>query len=101
MLSRMPSLEERLTAICLLPAFSAEETGGYVAHRLQAAGAAREIFDRSAVEAVHALGRGIPRCINRLCDLALLVGYAEERSIIAAEQIEAVSEDLTAYVERR
>ncbi|MEX2138576.1 MAG: AAA family ATPase [Pirellulales bacterium] len=95
MLSRMPSLEERLSAKCLLPAFSAEETAAYIVHRLQAAGAGREIFNGSAMEAVHALGQGVPRRINRLCDLALLVGYAEERQTIATEQIEAVAEDLT------
>jgi general secretion pathway protein A len=95
MLSRMPSLEERLTANCLLPAFSADETAAYILHRLQAAGTGREIFDGSAMEAVHALAQGIPRRINRLCDLALLVGYAEERQSITAQQIEAVAEDLT------
>jgi general secretion pathway protein A len=97
MLARMPSLDDQLTARCLLPAFSAEETAAYIAHRLQAAGARREIFDSSAIEAVHALAQGIPRRINRLCDLGLLVGYAEERTTITTEQIEAVAEDLTGF----
>jgi general secretion pathway protein A len=94
MLSRMPGLEDQLTARCLLPAFAAEETAAYIAHRLQAAGAQREIFDSSAIEAAHPLAQGIPRRINRLCDLGLLVGYAEERPTITAEQIEAVAEEL-------
>ncbi len=97
MLSRMPSLDDQLSARCLLPAFSAEETTSYIAHRLQAAGAPREIFDSSAIEAVHALAQGIPRRINRLCDLGLIVGYAEERTTISAAQIEAVAEDLIGF----
>ncbi len=40
------------------------------------------------------LTHGLPRQINRLCDLALLVGYAEERLMIGAEQLEVVAEEL-------
>jgi general secretion pathway protein A len=93
-LSRIPALEERLAAKCLLPAFCVEETAAYITHRLQAAGRISELFDASAAEAVHALTRGTPRRINRLCDLALMVGYAEERQTITAEQVEAVAEEL-------
>jgi general secretion pathway protein A len=38
----------------------------------------------------------VPRRINRLGDLALLIGYAEEISSIGAAQIEAVAEELVA-----
>jgi general secretion pathway protein A len=93
-LSRMPALEERLASKCLVPAFSVEETAAYIAHRLQAAGRTSELFDASAAEVVHALTHGTPRRINRLCDLALMVGYAEERQTITAEQVEAVAEEL-------
>ncbi len=93
-LSRIPALEERLAAKCQLPPFSAEETAAYITHRVQAAGRTSEIFDATAVEAVHAATHGRPRRINRLCDLALLVGYAEERQTITAEQVEAVAEEL-------
>jgi general secretion pathway protein A len=94
MLSRLADLEERLAATCLVPAFCAEETAAYITHRLGAAGRTDELFDASACEAVYALTHGIPRRINRLCDLALLVGYAEERHVITAEHIEAVGDDL-------
>ena len=33
---------------------------------------------------------------NRLCDLALLVGFAEERQTIGPAQLEAVSQELVA-----
>jgi type II secretory pathway predicted ATPase ExeA len=93
-LSRTSALEERLASKCLVPAFCVEETAAYITHRLQAAGKTSEVFDASAIEAVHALARGTPRRINRLCDLALMVGYAEERQAINAEHIEAVAEEL-------
>ncbi len=95
-LSRLPSLAQRVGVNTLLRALTAEETAGYVRQRLQAAGATREIFIPDALEALHYLGHGIPRQINRLGDLALLVGYADRLPELTAEQIEAVSEELVA-----
>jgi general secretion pathway protein A len=78
-----------------LRAFTPEETAGYLRHRLTAAGAAgREIFTSDAIEAVHYLSHGLPRQINRLADLALLVGFADRLQRLDAQQIEAVSEEL-------
>jgi general secretion pathway protein A len=45
---------------------------------------------------LHALTHGVARRINRLCDLALLVGFAEEQAMLGAEQFEAVSQELVA-----
>jgi general secretion pathway protein A len=97
-LDRTPGLDERLAVKCLLRRMTVEETISYIEHRLQAAGAARPIFDATALEAVHHLSHGVPRRINRLCDLALLIGYAEERTQIQREQIESVAEELVAVV---
>jgi type II secretory pathway predicted ATPase ExeA len=91
---RQPSLEERIAVKTLLRTFSAEETAEYVRYRLQAAGAAREIFTPDALEALHYLGHGTPRQINRLGDLSLLVGFADRLTRLAAAQVEAVCEEL-------
>jgi general secretion pathway protein A len=40
------------------------------------------------------LARGNPRRINRLCDLALLVGYAEEQRTIGPEQLDVIADEL-------
>ncbi len=93
-LDRMPTLNGRLSVKCLLRPFTLEETISYVEHRLHAAGAEQPIFDTAGLEAVHYLSQGVPREINRLCDLALLIGYAEEQPTLSAPQIEAVSEEL-------
>ena len=78
---------------------SAEETAHYVAHRLEAAGANRPIFEPTAMQPLHELSGGVPRRINRrLCDLLLLVGFADDSSSISAEQVEAVGQELTAVV---
>jgi general secretion pathway protein A len=91
---RLPSLEERIAVKALVRSFTVEETAEYVRHRLTAAGATREIFTPDAIEALHYLGHGVARQINRLADLALLVGYADELPRLTAQQINAVSEEL-------
>lgn len=91
---RMPGLEERLAVKCLLRPLTVDETFGYVQHRLAAAGAVRPIFTDAALDAIHQLTLGVPRKINRLCDLALLVGYAEELAHIGPEQVESISLEL-------
>jgi general secretion pathway protein A len=97
-IDRMPALEERLGVKCLLRPFNVDETAGYVNFRLQAAGANRQIFEADSMEVLHELSHGLARQINRLCDLALLVGYAEERNGIGAEQLEAVAQELVTVV---
>lgn len=95
---RLGQLEERLAVKCLLRPLSADETTSYVTCRLDAAGASRPIFEPAAMQPLYELSGGIPRRINRLCDLALLVGFADESTTITAEQVEAVSQELTAVV---
>jgi type II secretory pathway predicted ATPase ExeA len=83
-----------LAVKCLLTRLSAEDSAGYIQHRLTAAGAKRTIFDSSALETIFTLTHGVPRRINRLCDLALLVGYGEELRTLSAQHIEAIQEEL-------
>jgi type II secretory pathway predicted ATPase ExeA len=93
---RLASLDERLAVKSLLRSFTPDETGDYVRHRLRVAGATRDIFTADAIEALHYLGHGTARQINRLADLALLVGYADSLPRLTAQEIEAVSEELVA-----
>lgn len=93
---RLPQLEERIAVKALLRPLSYDETLGYIQQRVRMAGGQQELFDSEALEALFELSGGLPRRINRLCDLALLVGYADSSSIVCAAQVEAVAEELTA-----
>lgn len=93
-LDRMPQLEERLGVKCLVRPFSPEETAGYVEHRIKVAGGTQPIFEPEALTALHQLTHGVPRRINRLCDLALLIGYAEGLRRLTADHLEAVQDEL-------
>ncbi len=95
-LERAPELEERIGVQCLLRPLSLEESIRYISHRMSAAGAAdvNSIFDPAALEAMHQLSSGIPRRINRLGDLALLIGFAEEQRRVTAGHVAAVADEL-------
>jgi general secretion pathway protein A len=94
MVRRLPALDERVAVTCILARLTPDETNRYIDHRLTAAGAKRTIFEPSAVEAIFGLTHGIPRQINRLCDLALLVGYGEELPTLNARHIESIHAEL-------
>jgi len=97
-IDRMPGFEERLALKCLLATVYARRTISYVSHRLQAAGAKRQLFEPAALRVALGLTHGLARRINRLCDLALLIGFAEERRTISAEQLDSVAQELVAVL---
>ncbi|MCC6510529.1 MAG: AAA family ATPase [Pirellulaceae bacterium] len=94
---RYQALDERLAVKCLVGRMKPEETLSYIQHRLRVAhGDASQIFEPAALEAIECLSQGLPRRINRLCDLALMIGYAEEMHRVSAEVIDSVHADLAA-----
>lgn len=97
-LDRLSGLEERFTVKSLLRSLTVDETLSYVSHRLTAAGASHNIFTPDALESIHELSFGVPRRINRLCDLALLIGYAEGQLTIETEHISSVAEEMVTVI---
>ncbi len=95
-LERQVSFNQRIAARCVLNRFNVEETYSYITHRLRAAGgSADQIFESAAIDSIHFLTDGVPRRINNLCDMLLMVGYAQETQIIGASMVEEVHRDLT------
>ena len=62
------------------------------------AGATRQIVEPGAEAVLHELTHGVARQINRVCDLALLIGFAEEQRMLGAEHFDAVCRELVAVV---
>jgi general secretion pathway protein A len=71
-------LAQRITGRYHLNPLSAEETAGYVKHRMRVAGATAEVFTPSALREIHRLSGGVPRVINVICDRALLGAFTQE-----------------------
>ena len=94
LLSRCAQLADRLAMVAHLPPLTAEETSEFVAGRLGGAGLDNNPFAPDALAAIHALTGGVPRAIGRLCDLALLVGYADGLTTLRASHIHDVALEL-------
>lgn len=93
-IARSPAFDERLAVKTLVRSFTATETTEYVHHRLSAAGASRAIFDDNALQQLHTLTGGVARQINRLADLALVVGFAARVPHISVDELTSVHREL-------
>lgn len=93
-LSRHPQLRERVAVTATLSGMTFDEVRDYVQRQLTACGGTASIFSEDAVRQLHRVSLGNPRRLNRLCDMALLVGCAEELSVIEADHIDAVGTEL-------
>ena len=84
----LKQLEQRISMKCHLRELSKDETHAYILHRLSVAGlpaealakagAARPLFSEEALNEIHEHTGGIPRRINRLCDICLLAGFVNK-----------------------
>ncbi|MFM7055555.1 MAG: ExeA family protein [Planctomycetota bacterium] len=91
---RFSQLSERVAVTSSLSGFSHEETATYVRQCLELAGTTATIFTRGAVQRLQEASGGIPRRLNRLCDMALLVGFAEQKSQLSEADIDAITGEL-------
>jgi general secretion pathway protein A len=95
-LARHTALEDRIAVRCVLDRFSGDETAAYIQHRLATAGWNKpSMFDEEAISMIQELTLGVPRRINRLCDLALMVAYAQDKPRIDVTTIENANSELT------
>ncbi|HLA38076.1 MAG TPA: AAA family ATPase [Candidatus Brocadiales bacterium] len=87
-------LAQRIAIRYNLSGLSREEVGRYVDYRLKAAGSNREIFNVSTIELIYRASNGIPRIINNVCDLSLLMGFSSQVELVSDAIVKAVAEDL-------
>lgn len=93
-INKLPQLKQRLAVRYHLNGLPEDETRNYILHRLKIAGVGGEIFQENAFSEIHRFSGGIPRRINNICDMALLVGYGDEVKRINKDLITEVAEDL-------
>ena len=85
--------EQRLAVKCNIGPFDQENTSAYVLHRLsRSQNRERVIFTTDALKTIFDYSHGIPRRINRICDLSLLVGCGSQLDSIDSNVVlEAVN----------
>jgi general secretion pathway protein A len=71
-------LAQRITGRYHLDPLTADESAGYVRHRMRVAGATAEVFTPSALREIQRLSHGVPRVINVVCDRTLLGAFTRE-----------------------
>jgi len=98
-LARHPELEDRVAVRCVLERFNLDSTLAYIEHRMRVAGSNKPTpFTERALEAIQLHAAGIPRRINRLCDMAMMIGYAQDIQKIDESVIELAQQELSARI---
>jgi general secretion pathway protein A len=89
----LEQLNQRIPVKYHLSPFDFNDSVQYIHFRQMKAGREANVFSQKAMEKVYESTKGVPRKINNLCDLALLVGYSKKEKEITSEIIEGVVSD--------
>ncbi|MGH8510207.1 MAG: XrtA/PEP-CTERM system-associated ATPase [Gammaproteobacteria bacterium] len=93
---RFVQVRQRVIAAYHLIPLDTEETRAYIEHRLRLVGWNQDpVFAQEAFPLIHRITQGVPRKINMLCDRILLFGCLEEKHLVNAEVLTAVTDDLS------
>lgn len=84
---------QRVTATYHLNPFSRSDSAAYIRHRLQQVGGTGEEITGPAISHIHLEAEGIPRSINKLCDLALVYAASADNMAVGKPIINELMRD--------
>lgn len=91
----LKSLNDRIACQILLEPLSSSESRGYVEFRVQQAGGdVTEVFSDEALARISRVSSGLPRCLNQLCDHALLLSYLAAQKPVTLGTVNEALHDL-------
>jgi len=82
-MENMPQLDQRIAIRYHLKPLDMQEMVKFIFFRLKKAGARRNMFTNDAFRRIYEHSTGIPRKINNICDLSLLIGCGESVKFIS------------------
>jgi general secretion pathway protein A len=86
--------KQRIALRCALRPLTLNESVGYIASRIRAAGGGpAQVFTREAVVLMHEYSRGIPRTMNVIADNALVGGFAAQQRPVRMQLVRDVCVD--------
>lgn len=93
LLTQDESLCQRLQVVWNLEPLAIPQMVEYIQHRVRMAGGDIWLFDQAAMDVACTASRGIPRLLNNICDVALMLGFAANvRQINQALMQQAVND---------
>lgn len=84
---------QRVAASFHLTGLDAEGTVAYIRHRLVHAGGTGQEFPDEAIGLIHSASDGVPRLINKICDLSLVYGSTFDPPGVTTEVVRGVLSD--------
>lgn len=84
---------QRVTATYHLESMDLTTTRAYIQHRLQHVGGTGKEFSSQAVSLIHDLSDGVPRMVNKICDLALVYTAAAGHQGVSMTTIKELVRD--------
>jgi general secretion pathway protein A len=92
---RLKQFTQRISASYHLNPLDLKMTEAYVRHRLQHVGGAGDEITPQAIEAIFEESAGVPRLINKLCDMALVYAASSEKCAVDTDIIrELIADEL-------
>ena len=92
---QMLQLRQRVIAACHIGPLDADETRGYIEHRLKCVGWKGDPkFQPGAYEGIYKASAGIPRRINAVCDRMLLSGYLAGKREFTRDDVDMVAREM-------
>jgi general secretion pathway protein A len=93
-INQFKQFKQRLAIKYHLNPLNEKDTEKYIVHRLEVAKARGEIFTPKAMRLTWEKSEGIPRVINNICDMSLLIGFTKKLDKIDRGLIAEVASDL-------
>lgn len=88
-------LDQRIAIKYHLPPMNFEDTMKYIGSRLKVAGAEKDIFTLEAIDEVFRGSMGVPRKINNICDMSLMIGFVGKAQVIDSSVVLKVVKELS------
>lgn len=78
----IPQFKQRLSLRYHLTTLTEAETKAYIGHRCLVAGKESPPFSEGAYRLIYEYSQGLPREINNICDLSLVIGMGEKVNLV-------------------
>ena len=91
---QMEQFDQRIAIRYHLQPFLFNDTAKYIIFREKKAGLKKNIFSTKAIKKIYEYSQGVPRVINSLCDLSLLIAFNKEKTYIDSIVVRDIIDEL-------